>query len=239
MSGIKQWRVAVAAWLLCIIPVATAEPDAEKMLAQARLLTVLQQGDLKGELQAPNGSVPVALFLRKENLQFQFLRDGQWQVFHMRLAEQKAQLWSMEGERQVPLPEARLSEAIAESDLSYEDLALRFFYWPGAVLEGAEAVGMHDCWKLHVINPDRSGAYASVRVWLHQKYGAFMKIEGYNAAGQVIKRFEVDEVMKLKDDSWSLKQMSISRIDAATGRVRSQSKLIFESQRPLKVGGPR
>ncbi len=234
----QSWGRALAL-LGMVLSATAAEPDAEKMLAQARLLTALQQGDLKGELRGRGGNVPVALFLRQENLQFQFLRDGKWQVFHMRLAAQQAQLWSMDGERQVPFAESRLAEAIADSDLSYEDLALRFFYWPGAVLEGADAVGMHDCWKLRLTNPDRSGAYASVRVWLHQKYGAFMKIEGSNAQGQVIKRFEVDEVMKLKDDSWTIKQMSVSRIDPASGRVSSQSKLVFESQRPLKVGGPR
>jgi hypothetical protein len=154
------------------------------------------------------------------------------------------ELFEMIDGKQTSFPTNRLASPIAGTDLSYEDLAMRFFYWKKPILEGAERVGVHNCWKIRLNNPGQGGAYQVMYVWVHQKYGAFMKIEGFNRQGQILKRFEVIEVMGIGKNAdgqevYTLEQMNVSTMNPANARVLSQTKMIFRKPVDTTPKGPR
>ncbi len=114
---------------------------------------------------------------------------------------------------------------------------LRFFYWPKPLLEGAEKVNGEDCWKIRLNNPTKSGAYGVVYVWVHKKFGAFMKIRGHDRKGALRKEFIVDDIMRLKDGSYTLRKMTVASIydDRRTGI----SSLLFDKPKKRRPAGLR
>jgi hypothetical protein len=222
-----------------------AAPTAEQIIAGAQMTAVRQQVDLQGRMTRGRDQVPVALFLRSSDIQFQYLQKQQWQTFHLRLKERECELFEMISGKQKAFPLSKLATPLAGLDLTYEDLALRFFYWKNPKLEGTERVGVHPCWKIRLNNPGQGGAYQVMYVWVHQKFGAFMKIEGFNRQGQILKRFEVIDVMKVDQrvagaaDVYTLKQMNVSTMNPQNGRTVSQTKLIFDAPKAAALQGPR
>lgn len=219
------------------------QPDPQAILEGARMsatLTKLDEG-LEGKLKAGRKTVPIALFLKGENIQFQFSEDGSpWRIFHMRMGDEKFDLFEIIGGKTKVFDRNKLLEPIAGSDLTYEDLAMRFFYWPDPQFEGEDEVGGQDCYRIRVDKPDGVvGRYASVLIWVHKKYGAFMRIRGINKDGKLVKEFLVEDVMQVKKDVWTLSEMQVSSYEPKTGRRTSISKLDFEKPRMARPRGLR
>ena len=171
-------------------PLDAQAPDADAILAGARLaatLTQIEEG-LQGTLTHGRNKVPIVLFLKGKNIQFQLTENGKQRVFHMRLADDAYQLFEIINGKTIDFPRAKLTEPIAGTDLTYEDLALRFFYWPNPKLDGTEDVGGQNCYRLRLDKPkNAAGHYEGVYVWIHTKYGAFMRIRGHDKNGGLVK----------------------------------------------------
>ncbi len=205
----------------------------------AAVLTNLDEG-LNGSLTRGRQKVPIALFLKGENIQFQFNEGGPWQLFHMRLAADQFDLFEIIDGKTVRFPPAKLVHPIAGTDLTYEDLALRFFYWPNPVLEGIESINGEPCYKLRLQKPAKqAGRYETVYVWVHTKYGAFMQIRGYDARGGLVKEFQVQNVMQVAKGVWTLRKMQVATHDPATGRRVSISNVTFDKPSRVSPRGVR
>jgi hypothetical protein len=219
-----------------------AAPNAAAILQGARMaatLTTLDEG-LSGNLKKDGKTVPVVLFLKGKDIQFQFAEvKNTWQGFSMQLNEAGFDLEEVINGKRVRFPAAKLTQPIAGTDVTYEDLAMRFFYWPNPKLEGVENFNGEDCYKIRVDKPtDAAGRYATVYIWVHRKYGAFMQIKGYDKGGGLAKEFVVQELMPVTDKIWSLKKMQISTHDPANqGRRLSITNLVFDSPRKTKPKG--
>lgn len=211
--------------------------DAQQILEGARLaatLTTVEEG-LSGNLTKGKASVPVTLFLKGANIQFQFQEGGVWRVFHMRLNDNAYDLFEIKDGKTTKFPDDKIVEPIAGTDLSYEDLALRFFYWPNPKLEGQEEVGGQLCYKLRVNKPKgAAGRYDTIYIWVHTKFGAFMQIKGYNTQGQLLKEFQVEKVMPIAQGVWSLQKMQVRSYAPDTGKPFSITDVVFEA--PKKAG---
>jgi len=212
-------------------PLDAQAPDADAILAGARLaatLTQIEEG-LQGTLTHGRNKIPIILFLKGKNIQFQFTENGNQRVFHMRLADDSYQLFEIINGKTIDFPRAKLTEPIAGTDLTYEDLALRFFYWPNPKLDGTEDVGGQNCYRLRLDKPkNAAGHYEGVYVWIHTKYGAFMRIRGHDKNGGLVKEFQVEDVMKVSDDVWVLEKMQVATHDPKTGRRVSITDVIFK-----------
>src|SRR5207302_4255278 len=66
--------------------------------------------------------------------------------------------------------------------------------------------------------------YRSILLWVDKDNGALMRMEGYDSAGKMIKRFEVVSAQKI-ENRWYLKQMRVERIDPQSGRVTARTYL--------------
>ncbi|MBG7606470.1 MAG: outer membrane lipoprotein-sorting protein [Verrucomicrobia bacterium] len=199
---------------LAVSPLANAQaPDANRILEGARLsaaLTKLDEG-LQGNLSHNGRKTPITIFLKGKNIQFQFLENKKWRIFHLRLNDEKYDLLEIVNGKTIDFPRNKLTESIAGTDLTYEDLALRFFYWPEPKLEKTENIGAQQTYKLRLDKPaGAAGNYFAVYVWVHTKFGAFMKIHGHSKSGKLLKEFQVEDVMKVSDKVWTLRKMQVS-----------------------------
>jgi len=221
----------IACYAALASPLAAQEPDPNAILAGARLAAILVEMDegLQGTLTQGAKKIPITLFLKGKDIQFQFTEEGKLRVFHMRLGDEKFELFEIINGKTVNFPPAKLVEPIAGTDLTYEDLALRFFYWPDPKLEGKESVGGQECYRLRLDKPKSAqGRYQGVYVWVHTKFGAFMRIKGHDANGGLVKEFQVEKVMNVGNDVWVLERMQVATHDPKTDRRISITDVIFK-----------
>lgn len=233
--------IVLAISLLATIAAPAQQPDARAILEGARMsatLTKLDEG-LKGNIRKGNQKTDLMLFLKGKDIQFQFSEhQGPWRIFHMRIGDADFNLFEIIDGKTVTFPEKKLVEPIAGTDLTYEDLALRFFYWPNPKFEGQEDVGGQPCYKIRVDKPKgTAGRYEVVYVWVHTKFGAFMKIRGHDKNGGLVKEFQVEDVMQIDKDVWTLRKMQVATCDPAKGGDRvSITDVTFDTP---KKPGPR
>lgn len=232
---------SITAGLFLLTGLAAAqEPNAKTILEGARMaatLTKLDEG-LSGNLRKGRSKTPVTLFLKGKDIQFQFSENnGPWQIFHMRIGDESFNLFDISDGKTKAFPPQKLVEPVAGTDLTYEDLALRFFYWPNPKLEGEEDVGGQACYKIRIDKPKGvAGRYEVAYVWVHKKFGAFMRIRGHDKSGGLLKEFQVEDVMQIAKDTWTLRKMQVATHDPATGRRLSITDVTFDSP---KKAGPR
>lgn len=226
----KFLATAILAASAAVAPLNAQAPDPDRILEGARLsatLVEMKEG-IQGNLIQGRKKVPITIYLRGKDIQFQFYEGNTWRKFHMRLADDKYDLFEIVGGQTRNFPREKLIEPIAGTDLTYEDLALRFFYWPNPKLEGTENVAGQSCYKLRLNKPKGSaGRYEGVYVWVHTKYGAFMRIRGHDTNGTLVKEFQVEDVMKVGDDVWVLEKMQVSTHDPRNGRRISITDVTF------------
>ena len=209
------------------------QPDAKTILEGARMSATLAKLDegLSGNLRKGNQKTPVTLFLKGKDIQFQFSENKEpARIFHMRIGDTAFSLFEIVDGKTKDFPAGKLVSPIAGTDLTYEDLALRFFYWPNPKLEGLEDVGGESCYKIRVDKPKGTvGRYEVVYIWVHTKFGAFMRIRGHDKSGGMVKEFQVEDVMKIATDMYTLRKMQVSTHDPATARRLSITDVTFDS----------
>jgi hypothetical protein len=119
---------------------------------------------------------------------------------------------------------AQFDQKVRRTDVTYEDLALKFLYWPNAKVVGEENIRSRNCWKLQLRAPSRQSQYSNVLLWIDKESGALMRMEGYDWNGQLAKRFEVISAQKI-NHRWFLKQMRIEQLQPGTNQVQSRTYL--------------
>ena len=214
---------------------AMADAAAERAVKGVRLASTLQNNDLTGSLRKNGKRIPIGLFLRGKNIQFQFQQDKKWKVFHMRLNESQFDLFEIVKGKNVTFPTKKLGQSIMNTDLTYEDLAFRFLYWPNPKIVGEETIKLQKCHKIRLVNPGKGGRYDIVYIWVHQKYNALMQVAGYNKAGKILKRFHVTELMKVANGQ-TLKKMNVESFNPVKGKVSGITYLEFKKPEPVRKG---
>lgn len=122
------------------------------------------------------------------------------------------------------LTSANFDRKILGTDLTFEDMALRFVYWSRATLLGEDRVKTLAAYKLRLNAPSKRTQYAFVLLWVMKESGALLRAEGYDGEGRLSKRFEVVSGQKI-EGKWYLKQMRIENVDPASGKVASRTYL--------------
>jgi hypothetical protein len=200
---------------------AAARPSVAEIMREARLVPRSQNRVFTGRLRNEGRVIPFRLTLRGNVIRYDFT-DG------------RPPLVLKLGNRGTTLEEAgdavrgaRLKDRIEGTDITYEDLAMKFLFWDLARLEGEKVIiAGRKSWQISLLAPRRgSSNYAAVRVWVDKGSGALTRMEGYNRSGKLIKRFEVRNIQKLDDGSWGLKQMRIQTMDGARSGDRTPTYL--------------
>jgi len=227
--------VSTGIFTLLISSTLQAEAVAEKIVNGVRLASTLQQNDLNGNLRKNGKRTPIGLFLRGKNIQFQYQKNKQWTVFHMRLNQNDFDLFEIIDGKNVALPAKKLGSPIINTDLTYEDLAFRFLYWPNPKIVGEDVIKLQKCHKIRMVNPGKGGRYDIVYIWVHKKYNALMQVAGYDKNGKLLKRFHVTELMKVANGQ-TLKKMNVETYNPATGKATGITYLEFKKPEPARKG---
>jgi hypothetical protein len=96
----------------------------------------------------------------------------------------------------VTVSQLDMKDALFGSDVSYADVLENFFAWPNQTIVGTEVVNRVSCQILES-KPGKGQRtnYAAVRTWVDPKRNVPLRIEKYNAAGQVMRRIDSGRVV--------------------------------------------
>lgn len=197
-------------------------PSAQQILDSVRMRQVQQQIDLRGQLRQNEKVIP--FHLTQNGSVVRYIFSNPEQTLQLQLGENDSRLEEISSEGAEKIRPAQFDQKVRGMDVTYEDLALKFLYWPNPRLLGPETITTGNCWKLELRPGSNQSHYARVVVWVHQNSGALMRLEGYNAKGQLIKRFNVVSAQKIQD-RWFLKQMRIEMFEPGTSHVLSRTYL--------------
>ncbi len=178
------------------------------------MLESRQQIDLQGQLRENEIVIPFRLTQTGPIIRYAFSNPDQ--VLRLRLGENNSRLDVVTGSGAENFAASQLNQKIRGTGITYEDLALKFLYWPNAKLAGEENVRTRSCWKLQLRAPSRQSQYSNVVLWIDKTSGALMRMESYDWNGQLAKRFEVVSAQKI-DNRWFLKQMRVEELQPGTG----------------------
>ena len=201
---------------------------ADEVLRLVRHSYTLYNKDFTGVLRMGLAKkVPFLMSLKTQSIRFIF--DDPAQVILLDTRNSNFALYEGVGGAELkPVDSSKFDSKIRGTDATYDDLSMRFLYWPNAKIVGNDKVKQRECWMVRVRNPDGRGAYSTVDVWIDKESGGMLKMIGYNAQGRPIRRFEVLSGKKF-GDIWMIDEMRIETIDSKTGQVDSSTRMQIKS----------
>jgi Outer membrane lipoprotein-sorting protein len=202
---------------------AFAQEDPNAILDQIRFAQAQISKPLTGRLRPEDGaSIPIRLQLKGSEIDYQFSAPPE--TLKLQLTDSGSILSDEDAAGRQGLSGSRLQEPVRGTDITYEDLSLRFIYWKNAKLSGEQRVRAITCSIVDVQPPSRSTAYSTVRLWIAKDRGALIKAEGFDWQGRLVKRFEIISGQRVEGKT-IFKQIRIERISADTGKVVSRTYL--------------
>jgi hypothetical protein len=197
-------------------------PSAGDILESVRIRQALQQIDLHGQLRQNELQVPFQIIQNGSIVRYIFSNPDE--SLQLQLGDKDSRLDEITGEKVEQVRPAQFDHKIRGTDVTYEDLALKFLYWPNPKLLGAETITTGNCWKVELRPGPNQSQFARVIAWVHQNSGALVRLEGYDGKGQLVKRFNVVSAQKI-EDRWFLKVMRIETYQPGTNKVLSRTYL--------------
>jgi hypothetical protein len=221
MKQVKKLALAFGLIMMVSQTVARADEQAAQILNGIRLADISQE--LEGRLRKQDGTIiPFRLRAGGDELVFTF--SNPTEVLRLTLNDNGSSLTLQAGDREHVISGPKLNDSVRGTDITYQDLALRFLYWKNSRVEGEQNVRTFPCWMILLQQNNPNVGYASVRVWVAKQSGAMLRAEAYDAQGHLVKKFEVISGQKI-EGKWFLKQMRIEKYDPATGNLASRTYL--------------
>lgn len=199
-----------------------APPSAREILESVRLQQAQQQIELEGQLRENDKVIPFRLTQTGPIVRYSFSDPDE--ALQLRLGEEDSRLEQVTREGVEKITPAQFDQKVRGTGLTYEDLALKFLYWPNANVTGENSIRTRNCWKLELKAPSRQSQYSNVYLWVDKNGGALMRMEGFDWKGQLAKRFEVVSAQKI-EGRWFLKQMRIEEFVPGTKKVQTRTYL--------------
>src|SRR5206468_9713751 len=216
----KQATLVVALLLPAMAARAQRFPDATELLANVRQHQSQEEIDLRGQLRQEAKIVPFHLVQNGPVVRYIFTNPDETLQVRIGINDSRLDEIKRSGSEKI----TQLNEPVRGVAITYEDLALKFLYWPNAHVIGADFIRTCNCWKIQLQAPGGESQYGSILLWVDKDNGALMRMEGYDSAGKMIKRFEVVSAQNI-ENRWYLKQMRVERIDPQSGRVSARTYL--------------
>jgi hypothetical protein len=181
-----------------------------------------QDLELQGQLRENGRIVPFRLTQSGPVIRYSFTNPDE--ALQLRLGDADSQLDEIKKEAVDKISGPEFNQKVRGTAVTYEDLALRFLYWPNAKVLDEDYINTRRVWKLQLEPPARQSQYSKVYLWTEQKSGALLKMEGFDWNGKLAKRFEVISVQTI-EGRYFLKSMRIEELSPETGKARSRTYL--------------
>jgi hypothetical protein len=207
--SVKSRLAAVALLFISQAGFAEDAPDARELLKAARVAQSNVDWKFTGHLRVGAGSKKTPFILSIANgvvrYEFQDTKD----TITLRLGEKDARLEESKGGKTERVTAAKFDDPVRDTSITYEDLAMRFLYWPDAKVVDTAAILAQSSWEVDILPPAGTASqYAKIKAWFSKADNALMKMQGFDTAGKTIREFTVRSGMK-RDGAWYLKTMEI------------------------------
>jgi outer membrane lipoprotein-sorting protein len=222
-------KIFCAVAFLCALMThsASAQEDPNAILEQIRSAQAKIDRPLSGRLRPENGdAIPFQLQLKGSEFIYNFTNPPE--TIRLVLTDTGSVMTDEKAGGPRTMTGSKLDDPVRGSDITYEDLSLRFLYWKNARYEGEQRVRTITCSIILVQPGSRNSAYGSVRLWVAKDRGALIKAEGYDWQGKPSKRFEVISGQEIEGKT-IFKQLRIERLDPQTGKVVSRTYLELDA----------
>jgi len=193
-----------------------------EILAKVRMSQALQQlSRLKGGLRNDETGKEVPFDLTMADGLIRFVFKDPNEILNLNI--ESAKLTRLAAGSNAEVPRSLGSEQVRQTHINYEDLSMRFLYWPNATLTGTDSVRTRKCWVVRSIIPQGDfGPYGTVDVWVDQASGAMMMMRAYDFQGKKVKEFKVISGQKYKE-AWILREMRVESYDAIKGDLKGRT----------------
>lgn len=196
--------------------------SAEEVLDFARAHLPRQALEIKGSLYVkaannfPTHKYPVQMLLDWANSQATYIINDRDSDLNQKLivtfsdnSTPEYQFFSGPDLTPTPMPDP-LSR-VGESDLSWSDLTLSFFWWPNAKLVDYTSKLGQSAYMLDIPAPTSTQDLSKVRVWISMKQGMMLGAEMYGKDGKRQRYLRVDSIKKVQEGLWMIKDLDIKR----------------------------
>ncbi len=210
-----------------LLTAADPQPTGDEVLRLVRMSQALQDlNKLKGKLRNDDTGKEYPMELTMSDNVIRFLFRDPNEIINLDLNDNGTKLSRVMAGGKMEMPLSLYAETVRGTDINYEDLSMRFLYWPGSKIIGEDSMSLQKCWIVRVTNPDGRGPYGTVDAWIAKSSGAMMQMEAYDAKGKKVKQFKVRKGQKYKG-AYILKQMRVESFDAK-GDVKGRTYLEIE-----------
>jgi hypothetical protein len=199
-----------------------AAPTAREILAQVRAQQTRQNAELEGQLRENERMIPFRLVLAGPLIRYSFANPDE--TLQLRLSENDSQLELVKNDGTEQISGAEFGQKVRGTAITYEDLALRFIYWPNAQVVGEDYINTRHAWKLELKPPGRQSQYSRAFLWCDQESGALLRLEVFDWNGKLTKRFAVISVQSIEGRTF-LKQLRIESMQPETGKATALTYL--------------
>ena len=221
---VRALLIAGCAALLAAMPLPAraADPTAQELLQNVRLNQGARHCVLNGQLRYEDKISPFRLVLNGTEIRYEFTKPDQ--TFVLTLADKTSRLDELTKNGATPVGRSRFQEPVRGTDVTCEDLALRFLYWRDAKIIGEDPIGgvQYYMIELHP-DPGANSQYTKVVAWVAKKFdGVLAKAKCYAGNDrQPVAVMTVKSSQTLPDGARFLKQMTVERM--ANGKpIRSE-----------------
>ena len=217
--------------LLCLLAaissgLAEDAQDPHDILKAVRLNQAAQHQSLRGALRMGGKTIPFRLVSEGSTIRYEFSDPAQ--TIQLKLLEKDSRLEEITGGKTEKVTPRRYDERVRDTDISYEDLSMRFLYWPEAAMHGEQTMLLQKCWIIRV-EPGKSGSqYSKVDLWISKKTGALMQAEAFDGNDKLARKFKVISGQPIGDGLWILKEM---RIESFEGRSQDRTPTYLDIEK--------
>lgn len=226
--------LGAALFLLWLVPPARSTPDPAKPCPPIEFLQGrfwknfrLQDFALHGVIESERESYPIQLILHDRKMIYDFENPPFQIQVEIQPERSVVARRRLKGEPWQPVSGRARMSPILDTDITYEDLCLDFMRWDQIRPLGTDHVKTLTAWAFDAYPPHGTSAYSRVRYWIAAEYYALLRADGYNAAGELVKRLEVNGVQRI-GEAYVIKEMQISSFDP---KKESSSRTLINIRR--------
>ena len=198
------------------IPLPENSKQASKILSQVRYAYPQKTLNFRGEIRPRRigfKMIPLNLSFNSQLIKFEFFSENNStkiidETISLDFRDDKINVLRAYDSLTKEIKDDDLSNSIRGTDISYDDIAMRFLDWPNPVLLKIEKAKGGKAWKIRCANPNKSQLYSIVDVWVSQRSGAIVRMNAYNKKRRIVKSFEVDSIQQIKGD-WFVETMIV------------------------------
>jgi len=207
--------------VVSVAPLTAADPPptAEDIMRLVRMSYASQDYKLLGNLRddSTGRTENFELTMQQQKIRFRF--DNPAEIIDLDLGTTPASLSRVVAGGKSSVPISSLGDSVRGMAMNYEDLSLRFLYWPNPQLMGTDSIKTAKCWVVRVTTPDQRGPYGTIDLWVHQGSGGVAKMEAYDVKANLLKRFAVEKIQEINKVT-VLERMRIEAFEPGSKKSR-------------------